>query len=62
MGDSRHYVHPPEWVIEASGDGGFRVRCTCGWMSDAYDISLGAREAGRDHADPVATAGPRRGR
>jgi hypothetical protein len=51
MGALDHYVHPPVWVIEESGLGGFQARCSCGWVSRSYDISLGAKEAGRDHAD-----------
>jgi hypothetical protein len=53
MGTSTHYVHPPAWVIERSGLGGFRCECTCGWVSPSFDISLGAKEAGRDHVDPA---------
>lgn len=56
MGELQHYVRPPEWVIEASGLGGFRVRCSCGWTSKSFDISLGAKEAGRDHANPAVTS------
>ncbi len=53
MGTLTHYVHPPAWVIEGSGLGGFRCHCTCGWVSPAFDISLAAKQAGRDHADPA---------
>jgi hypothetical protein len=50
MGTLTHYVHKPEWVIESSGLGGFRCRCSCGWTSRPFDISLGAKEAGQAHA------------
>jgi hypothetical protein len=50
MGTLTHYVHKPEWVIEQSGLGGFRCRCSCGWVSASFDISLNAKEAGRAHA------------
>jgi hypothetical protein len=50
MGTLTHYVHPPDWVIERSGLGGFRTRCSCGWVSPSFDLSTGAKEAGSDHA------------
>jgi hypothetical protein len=50
MGTVTHYVHPPDWVIERSGLGGFRCRCSCGWVSEAFDLSMNAKEAGSDHA------------
>ena len=55
MGTLTHYVHPPDWVIErvrhwaASG-----CRCSCGWVSPSFDISMGAKEAGSDHAESAS--------
>jgi hypothetical protein len=54
MGTLTHYVHPPDWVIERSGLGGFRCRCSCGWVSPSFDISMGAKEAGSEHAESAS--------
>lgn len=56
MGTSDHYVHQPEWVIEQSGLGSFRSRCTCGWVSGPFDLPFSAKEAGREHASQALTA------
>jgi len=55
MGTLTHYVHPPVWVIEQSGMGGFRARCSCGWVSRSFDLSMNAKEAGKDHVHEVRT-------
>ena len=59
-------VFAPEWVIEANGQGSFRVECDCGWEEAGFDTSSLARAAGFAHttgqrgAAPGATAPKRK--
>ena len=58
-----HVTSPPEWSI-GGADGGFVVRCDCGWSEGGFDTASRARAAafvheGRTYGDEQA---PRRRR
>ena len=61
-----HAIYEPEWVIEASGRGSFRVECECGWEGSGFDTMSRARAAAFDHsaagADLMPDASPEDGR
>lgn len=44
-----HVIDEPEWIIESSGAGGFRVACDCGWARSGFDTASLARAAGAEH-------------
>jgi hypothetical protein len=45
-----HVIFTPEWVIETSGRGSFKVECDCGWHESGFDTSSLARAAGFEHS------------
>lgn len=49
MAAQDHYVSPPEWVIETSGQGSFMVECNCGWYRQGFDTASLARAAAHNH-------------
>ena len=60
VGSERHVIYEPEWVIEASGRGGFRVECECGWEKSGFDTITRARSAAFDHSASGAALMPDR--
>lgn len=51
-------IDEPEWVIDGSGAGGFRVACDCGWSRSGFDTASLARAAASEHqARPDGSAG-----
>ena len=45
-----HVVFDPEWMIDARGNGSFRVECQCGWEDAGFDTASLARSAGFKHS------------
>ncbi|HEX7135097.1 MAG TPA: hypothetical protein VF228_21165 [Iamia sp.] len=54
----RHVIYEPEWVIDSSGGGSFRVECECGWEKSGFDTITRAKAAAFDHSAQGADAMP----
>ena len=53
-----HVVYDPEWMIDARGNGSFRVECQCGWEDSGFDTASLARSAGFNHSTTGAGTPP----
>ena len=59
-GVGAHVIYEPEWVIETSGRGSFRIECECGWERSGFDTVSSARSAAFDHSAKGAELMPDR--